>query len=222
MRPRILALLALITVAAPCWAAPSFVPGNHVLFSDDFSRDPLGQAPRQWSIEHGAFTVAARGLDQWLSLNGSEGEARMKLAISLPKRWTLEFDLLHERSGEIGVTVAGLDRDGHELWSLAIGELDGTTIRLDAFDYQSSTVLANGGSLRDRRHVAISAQDGELIAFLGGAKVASMPAIPEAAGTASLAFRVRNDDSHALVSAVRLAGITDPTSSEGDQARAAR
>ena len=43
-----------------------FVPGDHVLFVDDFTQDELGEFPSRWKLSSGTFEVAEMEGQRWL------------------------------------------------------------------------------------------------------------------------------------------------------------
>ena len=178
--------------------------GENVLFSDDFSHDPLGAAPRFWTTTNGSFSVTARDSEQWLSLNGAKGEVEMDVPGALPERWTLDFDLLQEYAGDTGIALLGIDAQGRETWSLTLGQYGGTTSTLDSFESHSSAVLADGNNFRGRHHVSLAVNGGEILAQVDTQRLNVKPVIKD--GPAA-SIRLRLTQPSALVSDVRLAGI---------------
>jgi outer membrane protein OmpA-like peptidoglycan-associated protein len=73
-----------------------YVPGDSVLFLDDFTNDDLGEFPHQWSLAQGNFETAELKGERWLRGVSDDGRIRLKLPVtgSLPELWTLEFDIL--------------------------------------------------------------------------------------------------------------------------------
>src|SRR5580765_3239888 len=70
-----------------------FVPGDSVLFMDDFTQDELGEFPARWHLSEGTFEVAEMGGERWVRCTSTQGHVRMKVPARLPEFWTLEFDL---------------------------------------------------------------------------------------------------------------------------------
>ena len=69
-----------------------FVPGDKVLFFDDFRQDEVGEFPARMRLIGGNFEVVESGGQHFLSLDGNMGDVALKGIEGLPERWTLEFD----------------------------------------------------------------------------------------------------------------------------------
>jgi len=74
------------------WANYDFVPGDRVLFVDDFSADRVGDFPRRLEFRGGSMQVVEWQGGRWLSDAGS-GEFYVNLPEVLPERFTIEFGL---------------------------------------------------------------------------------------------------------------------------------
>lgn len=74
------------------WANFDFVPGDRVLFVDDFSSDRVGNFPRRLEFRRGNMQVVEWQGRRWLS-DAGEGEFYINLPEVLPERFTIEFDL---------------------------------------------------------------------------------------------------------------------------------
>ncbi|MGH7579123.1 MAG: hypothetical protein ACREM9_03060, partial [Gemmatimonadales bacterium] len=70
-----------------------FVPGDRVLFYDDYAGDNVGDFPRRLEFEAGNAEVADWEGGKWLRVNKS---AKFAIALpeALPPRFTLEFDFV--------------------------------------------------------------------------------------------------------------------------------
>jgi OmpA-OmpF porin, OOP family len=75
------------------WVNYDFVPGERVLFTEDFSRDNVGDFPRRLEFENGIMEVAEWQGQRWLRSTGS-GRFVVVLPETLPQRFTLEFEQL--------------------------------------------------------------------------------------------------------------------------------
>ncbi|MGJ7033838.1 OmpA family protein [Niabella hirudinis] len=77
-----------------------FVPGNSVIFADDFSQDALGDFPVQWNTNGSGEVVTIKGLEgKWLGVvHNSIVNPVMKKA--LPENLTIEFDLFLKANGQ--------------------------------------------------------------------------------------------------------------------------
>jgi len=74
------------------WANFDFVPGERVIWSEDFSKDRVGNFPRRMELVDGQMEVVDwQGL-RWLRVEGA-GTIKIPLPETLPQRFTVEFDL---------------------------------------------------------------------------------------------------------------------------------
>lgn len=84
-----------------------FVPGDHVLFFDDFSQDAVGDFPALWTTntagEVNTLNIAA---GHWLNLNSTDGNYFYMKNIAFPKNFIVEFDIVPKKTG--GRIAAGL------------------------------------------------------------------------------------------------------------------
>jgi hypothetical protein len=80
--------------AAPgegAWANYDFVPGERILFADDFSRDRVGNFPQRFEFNSGNMEIVEWQGKRWL--RGEKGVFFINLPETLPERFTMEFDL---------------------------------------------------------------------------------------------------------------------------------
>jgi len=56
-----------------------FVPGDSVIFIDDFTQDELGEFPARWKLSQGTFEVAELEGERWMRCVSADGHVRMKL-----------------------------------------------------------------------------------------------------------------------------------------------
>lgn len=79
------------------WANYDFVPGERVLFADDFSADRVGNFPRRLEFVGGNMEIVEWQGGRWLRAEG--GEFLINLPDTLPERFTMEFDLWGHGNG---------------------------------------------------------------------------------------------------------------------------
>lgn len=78
-----------------------FVPGDELLFYDDFSNDFIGDFPSKWNTNGGGEVVTlGDSQEKWLELISGYGVYFIPDAPTLPEEYTIEFDLM----------TVGLDR----------------------------------------------------------------------------------------------------------------
>ena len=96
-----------------------FVPGDSVMFFDDFTQDELGEFPAKWKLVQGNFEVAEMEGERWLRCTSPDAHIQMKAPASLPEFWTLEFDLYEkEIPTNFTLTVTALSKTGNEIWKM--------------------------------------------------------------------------------------------------------
>ncbi|MET3732065.1 OmpA family protein [Moheibacter stercoris] len=81
-----------------------FVPGNSLVFSDDFQKDAKGDFPAKWNT-NGSGQVVTIDNTKWLALNHNSA-AHPELTKALPENSTISFDLLLvSKKGETTPTI---------------------------------------------------------------------------------------------------------------------
>lgn len=76
------------------WANFDFVPGDKVVFAEDFTADRVGNFPKRLELEKGTMEVVEwpQGSGRrWLRATGAS-EFTVTLPQTLPERWTMEFE----------------------------------------------------------------------------------------------------------------------------------
>lgn len=68
-----------------------FVPGERVLFADDFSKDNVGDFPKRLEFIKGNMEVAEWKGGRWLRAT-TDGQFEIQLPENLPERFTVEFE----------------------------------------------------------------------------------------------------------------------------------
>lgn len=74
------------------WANFDFVPGERVLFSEDFTKDRVGNFPQRFEFMSGNAEVIEWDGRRWLRSN-DETYFKIPLPENLPDRFTVEFDV---------------------------------------------------------------------------------------------------------------------------------
>jgi len=84
-----------------------FVPGEKLIFYDDFSQDAVGDFPALWTANApGEINTLNIAPGKWFNLNNTEGNYFMLKNIDFPKNFIIEFDIVPKKTG--GRIAAGL------------------------------------------------------------------------------------------------------------------
>ncbi|GAB1857052.1 hypothetical protein MHTCC0001_18880 [Flavobacteriaceae bacterium MHTCC 0001] len=71
-----------------------FVPGDKLLFFDDFSKDFIGDFPSKWNTNASGEVVKINGRGKWFELKTGYGVYFIPDVENLPENYTIEFDIL--------------------------------------------------------------------------------------------------------------------------------
>ncbi len=83
------------------WANFDFVPGNRVIFADDFAQDTVGDFPRRLGFESGNWEIVEWQGARFLRSEGHGGAwISINLTEPLPERWTFEMDFIFGHPAE--------------------------------------------------------------------------------------------------------------------------
>jgi len=148
-----------------------FVPGDKVLFADDFTQDELGEFPVRWALKLGTFEVAEMKGERWLRTTSDDGRVRMKVAGAPPERWTLEFDFHATEPMGSALTVIGLDAQGAVCWETNFPQ--GENVAFRSGEIFSSTRLEE--AIPGRHHVMLLARGPALKVYFDRQRVANVP-----------------------------------------------
>lgn len=179
-----------------------FVPGDLVLFADDFSADESGDFPARWKLLSGNLDVVEFEGRKWLRLAGYEGQFQMKLNGPLPERWTLEFDLHTVKAAGI-LSITPVKSGSREPWWVVFGP-NGNDVHVMANGRESSSPLP-GFSFVGHHHIALMAQGLGLKVYVDRERVVNQPEIAGALTPENLTFRMRYQASVPLITNVRFA-----------------
>lgn len=83
------------------WEKYDFIPGDTILFFDDFSADPLGTVPEMWDLNSGDGQVVEAQNGSWLRAT-EDTEIDPFLESPLPPAFTVEFEANILRGGKPG------------------------------------------------------------------------------------------------------------------------
>jgi outer membrane protein OmpA-like peptidoglycan-associated protein len=168
-----------------------FVPGDNVMFFDDFKLDELGEFPVRWNLSLGTFEVVESQGERWLRCTSADGRVRMKLPAmaSLPEFWTLEFDFFAVEPMASALTVQALGGDERAVWEAVFPQ--GNDLAFRSGDIFSTTPYEGTTGVGGRHHVMFMARGKGIKAYLDRQRMASVPDISTAAGMPSqIEFRL--------------------------------
>jgi len=153
-----------------------YVPGDSVLFLDDFTRDELGEFPARWKLVQGTFEIAELNGERWLRCMSPDGSVRPKLNVAgaLPELWTLDLDILGTEPIEGAFTVRALGEGDNEAWQATYAH--GKDLAFRSGEIYSTTPL-EGGTVGGRHHLSFMARGNSIKAYMDRQRLASVPEI---------------------------------------------
>ena len=154
-----------------------FVPGDRVLYSEDFTSDNIGDFPRRMEFMEGNAEVAEWEGAKWLRVSKSTKFA-IVIPESLPERFTVEFDFVTNHRASNGWPIM-LNMSGSDVnW-----ESQGTANPTVRFSYSKGGVYSGkiesegpAGDLQDKVSRARIMADGKYTkVYVNGVRVANAP-----------------------------------------------
>ncbi len=167
-----------------------YVPGDSVMFFDDFTQDELGEFPARWRLVQGTYEVAEFEGERWLRCVSDDSRIRMKIPklAELPEFWTLEFDIYCTEPMDQAYTVTALNGAESKVWEAAYPS--GLAFIFRTGDIFSSTPY-EGASIGGRHHVMVMARGTAVKVYIDRQRVASVPEYSDAGGKPTqLEFRL--------------------------------
>jgi len=160
-----------------------FVPGDGVLFRDNFTNVPAGSMPATWATNGSGRVVSLNGITgKWLELQPGALYKPTKSG-RLPSDFTLEFDIVAvtDRAANISVFTFGFARDGSVAGNdaLAVNEVslqyqngNGGTVHSYATDVSSAFEFDLSGYVSRPMHVSIAVDGDKMRVYLDRTKIA--------------------------------------------------
>ncbi len=82
-----------------------FIPGEKIIFFDDFTNDPIGEFPAKWNSNIGGDIVVSESVaGKWLRMKAQGGNYIPELDMKFPDNVTIEFDVLINDNADFAVT----------------------------------------------------------------------------------------------------------------------
>jgi outer membrane protein OmpA-like peptidoglycan-associated protein len=119
------AKVAAVRPGEGAWANWDFVPGDTILYMDDYSKDRVGDFPRRWELIEGNFEIVEWQGSRYVRVT-SDGVVVIPLPRTLPERFTIEF----------AVSV----QHGNARASLATGPIEGAIGRTEGERFDGTLV----------------------------------------------------------------------------------
>ncbi|MHC1689287.1 MAG: OmpA family protein [Bacteroidales bacterium] len=83
-----------------------FVPGDKILFFEDFSQDAIGDFPALWTSNgSGEVKTVNIASGKWFHMNGDEAVYCYTKTINFPDNFIVEFDIIPDAQYEYGITL---------------------------------------------------------------------------------------------------------------------
>jgi outer membrane protein OmpA-like peptidoglycan-associated protein len=153
------------------------VPGDRVVFFDDFTQDELGEFPANWKLTQGTLEVAEMSGQRWLRSTSVESRFAMKIpaAPALPEFWTLEFDFYcGEPSGNV-LNVSALKGDKN-VWTTTF-PYSGQNAYFESGKVTSNAPLESDKVWGEVHHIMFMARGTALKVYVNRQRVANVPEI---------------------------------------------
>ena len=162
------------------WANFDFVPGNKVLFADDFARDTVGDFPRRLGFESGNWEIVEWQAARFLRSEGHDGAwISINLPEVLPERWTFEMDFIFghpvDDQGQAGIQICfEKDHAGHMANMFQLRPDGASLVGGGEGAPQTSTRLNNLNDNRPNKMMLLA--DGDYVKFyVNERRIANVP-----------------------------------------------
>jgi outer membrane protein OmpA-like peptidoglycan-associated protein len=231
------------TVGIKSYSKYDFVPGDKILYAEDYLQDVVGEFPLNWNTNGSGEVTTIDGIPgKWLELQES---TKYEVAIKnkLPDNYTMEFDVLFEYKDDqfvpnVEVTLQSEKLPGHVYGGkiqLTLAPNNGNAQTKDAVFYNSFTregdnqltatnKLVDTWSVFNHKkipvHIAIWIQKQRFRAWINQEKVYDLPqGVGEGVVPNLLAFEVKNyggpkENFKYFISNIKIAEATPDTRSK--------
>ena len=156
-----------------------FVPGERVLFADDFTRDNVGDFPKRLEFVKGNMEVAEWKGARWLRAT-TDGQLEIPLPENLPDRFTVEFEHVGVASSWpfVTLTFAG-KRDDRAGDHVVFKTWDGNSETSGGGIFGGDGTERAKGQVKEAQNKPFTARimvDGRYAkVYMGGTRVANVP-----------------------------------------------
>ena len=144
------------------WANYDFVPGDRIIFFEDFTNDNVGDFPRRFEFKGGNMEVVEWQGGRYLRANGS-GDFRIPLPEVLPERFTVEFDYYLDQGGHVWLESIPADTGNHSYVSFSgpgnNSGVYGPVTSDGSVEHHVSGLFLHGRIMADGRYVKVYLND---------------------------------------------------------------
>lgn len=92
-------------VSLQSYSQYDFVPGDKILFYEDFSQDAIGDFPALWTTNgSGEVKTVNIAPGNWLHMNGADAVYCLLKSLPLPDNFIVEFDIIPDDKYQYGIT----------------------------------------------------------------------------------------------------------------------
>jgi outer membrane protein OmpA-like peptidoglycan-associated protein len=183
-----------------------FVPGDRILFEDDFSSDTDGEFAAHWKLEAGQGAVNKMNGQTVLAMtdgNYFKVAPRIKTAKYLSDTFTLELDYFAHPSGDADNIIVYLTRGDDESRMVHIGP----DVSTEGLEHDLNASLSGGSeSYRGKwHHIALAFKGGQLKVYVDQARALVVPSFDDFKPESLQLAGVAGADAPAALTNVRLA-----------------
>ena len=157
-----------------------FVPGEKTLFSEDFSKDNVGDFPRRLEFVKGNMEVAEWKGSRWLRAT-TDGQFEIPLPENLPERFTVEFEHVGVASSypHVTLTFDGTAEGTQEADRVKFLTWDGSSTKSGGGVFGGDGTVRAKGQVTDAQGKPFTARimvDGRYAkVYMNGTRVANVP-----------------------------------------------
>lgn len=188
-----------------------FVPGEKLLFYDDFGDDFVGDFPARWNTNgSGEVVTVGDSREKWFRMIPGFNIFYLPNIQGLPNDYTIEFDLLsrgldRQTSSTAGITVyldddTSFNKGEHWGWVfIPVGQYGAFDIRIRNYKKGEGSTINSSvrGDIRqavlERPHVSIAVNDQRFRLWINEVKYVDVPQfVPQAGIFQALKFNVNN------------------------------
>lgn len=165
-----------------------FVPGDKVIFFDDFANDYVGDFPSKWNTNgSGEIVTVGENSQKWLEIKPGFSVFYMPEMTDLPEEYTIEFDLLatglDNQTGSTAVLKTILsDEKGFKLGNYAYAQMSfcqyapvGLWVRNDGQGIMNEISADIREAVRNRPHISIAVNKQRFRLWVNEKKVIDIP-----------------------------------------------